>query len=79
MRGSVQSLSGRVFSRRVESVEWPGGQLQVTLCRVSQQLVIRQGRAEVSIPAKRWPEIEELAARLVLPKVEAKHGADHSD
>lgn len=72
--GSVASISGRLFPRRIGSVEWSGGNLRVTLCTASKQIIIRQGSVEVSCPAHIWPAVEQLAAKLVLPKAEAPHG-----
>lgn len=66
--GTVASISGRLFPRRIGSVEWSGGNLRVTLCPASKQIVLRQGEKEISFPAHKWVEIEELAAKLVLPK-----------
>lgn len=61
-------LRGRVFPRRVERLAWTGGKLQITLCPASRQIVLRQDDKEISFPAHQWPVIEEIAARLVLPK-----------
>lgn len=62
MVASVKDLKlGHVFPRRVGRTEWTGGEVQLTFCKASKQIVIRQGAAEISIPLKRWKDIEELA------------------
>ena len=55
---------GQVFPRRVGSTAWTGGEIQLTYCIASKQLVIRQGDREISIPLKRWQEIQDLATNL---------------
>jgi hypothetical protein len=57
-----------MFPLRAGEVVWRRGQLHVTLCASSKQIVLRQGATEISFPAHVWPEIEQLAAKLVLPK-----------
>ena len=66
-RQSVE-LQGRLFPRRIDRLAWPGGKLSITVCPASRQVILQQGGVEIAIPVHRWPEVEESAARLVLPK-----------
>ena len=53
--------------RRTEVADWSGGDLKITVCRTSKQIVLRQDGKEVSFPIHQWQTVEDTVLRAITP------------